>query len=108
MLRLSRDQSWNVSIESGSGAGETAQCLRALAAHPEDLIQFPTPTWGLTAVSNSRPRESDSSSPRESDSFWPPQAPVTYAVVNRQTCRQNTCIHKIKERKGLGGGSTCL
>lgn len=32
------------------GSGEVARWLRALAALPEDLGQFPAPTWQLTTV----------------------------------------------------------
>ncbi|CAO2608103.1 hypothetical protein LEMLEM_LOCUS13659 [Lemmus lemmus] len=34
------------------GAGEIAQRLRALAALPDVLIQFPATTWWLTTICN--------------------------------------------------------
>ena len=40
-------------------AGEMAKWLRTLAIFAEDLVQFPTPTWWFTAISNSSYRASD-------------------------------------------------
>ena len=66
-----------------------AQQLRTLVALAENWVQFPAPTWHGNSYPSATPF-------RLSDLSWPPLALGTQ-VVFRQTSRQNTYTHKIKE-----------
>jgi hypothetical protein len=80
-------------LKEGEGGLEMAQGLRVLMLLQNNQIQFPAPTWALTAIP---PVPGD-----PIDAFsWPPW-PLGTHVVQKHTCKQNIQTHFLQIKKKI-------